>query len=621
MAAQESGSAVSAPELVVVTRPEAEVRVGREGVAAAIDGDALDQALSETNAQLQPLFGLSEERLRRATQAPTPTGIPAPDLSVYYQVQAEPDADLEQLAERLRQEEAVEAAFVKPPAELAEANDEDINTMVAAAEEAPPATADFSGRQGYLDPATGGIDARFAWTMPGGEGANVNIIDIEGAWRFTHEDLLQNQGGVIGGTQSTDLSWRNHGTAVVGEFGGDRNGIGVLGICPQANARAVSIFGPTIGGTAGAIRRAASALRPGDIILIELHRGGPRSTGSGQFGFIAIEWWPDDFDAVRFATSRGVVVVEAAGNGSQNLDDPVYNNPQPGFPSTWRNPFNRANRDSGAILVGAGAPPPGTHGRDHGPDRSRLDFSNYGAAVDAQGWGREVTTTGYGDLQGGTNEDLWYTDRFSGTSSASPIVVGALGCLQGIARARPRAPLTPAEARQYLRVTGSPQQDAPGRPTTQRIGNRPDLRALIRRLIKPPKEKNERKDRKDLKDRKEIRKEKDLGKDLQKEKEVKKELAKEKELRKEKDIREGFEGLGGSEGGSFEQRLEHLEQAVGQLSHFIGAELRPDLSEGALADEPDFTGTGLDPLGRELESEAGAAKDAKDLHDTKIREH
>ena len=95
-----------------------------------------------------------------------------------------------------------------------------------------------------------------------------------------------------------------------------------------------------------------------------------------------------------------------------------------------------AIRDSGAILVGAGAPPPGTHGRDHGPDRSRLDFSNFGARVDAQGWGEEVTTCGYGDLQGGTNEDLWYTDTFSGTSSASPIVVGALGCLQGVLRAR-----------------------------------------------------------------------------------------------------------------------------------------------------------------------------------------
>src|SRR3546814_10256333 len=103
---------------------------------------------------------------------------------------------------------------------------------------------------------------------------------------------------------------------------------------------------------------------------------------------------------------RGVIVMSAAGNGAENLDDPLYNTRPAGFPATWRNPFNRNLADSGSILIGAGAPPPGTHGRNHGPDRSRLDFSNFGSSIDAQGWGREVTTCGYGDLQGGANEDL-----------------------------------------------------------------------------------------------------------------------------------------------------------------------------------------------------------------------
>ena len=79
------------------------------------------------------------------------------------------------------------------------------------------------------------------------------------------------------------------------------------------------------------------------------------------------------------------------------------------------------------------------------------------------------------------NEDEWYTDEFSGTSSASPIVVGALACVQGILRARGKTPLTPIEARELLRATGSAQQDAPGRPRTQRIGSRPDLRQLVAR--------------------------------------------------------------------------------------------------------------------------------------------
>ncbi|WP_251033121.1 hypothetical protein [Bacillus sp. ISL-7] len=86
------------------------------------------------------------------------------------------------------------------------------------------------------------------------------------------------------------------------------------------------------------------------------------------------------------------MVEEAARNGAENLEDEIY-----------QNKFNRSHRDSGAILVGAGAPPPGTYGRNYGPDRSRLEFSNYGAIVDVQGWEREGTTTGDADLQGGVN--------------------------------------------------------------------------------------------------------------------------------------------------------------------------------------------------------------------------
>ena len=482
--ARPTGDSSSLPpserELVVLIRPDAGLRASSAGVASAIDADVsgLQELLAKAGATLVPLFGVQEDAmaLMAASFAEVdPADLPA--LSSYYRVLAE-DEKLDELASRLSERDEVEASFVKPPTYpamwMAEAPPQN--------EEPPAGTPDFTARQGYLNAAPGGIDARFAWTRPGGLGAGVRIIDVEGAWQFSHEDLLQNQGGVVGGTPTSDLSWRNHGTAVVGEFGGDRNGRGVTGICPDANVSAVSIFGQSMG-SARAIRLAAERLRAGDILLIELHRAGPRFNFQGrldQRGFIAVEWWPDDYDAIRYAILRGVIVVEAAGNGAENLDDAIYDARTAGFPATWSNPFRRrSGRDSGAIVVGAGAPPPGTHGRNHGPDRSRLDFSNYGALLDSQGWGREVTTTGYGDLQGGTFEDRWYTDTFSGTSSASPIVVGALGCVQGALRARNRPLLTPATARQLLRATGSPQLDAPGRPATQRIGNRPDLRRLL----------------------------------------------------------------------------------------------------------------------------------------------
>ena len=655
------------PELIVVARPEAGLRAAPEGVTAkAADAGALEDRLG-AEATLRPLFGTSEERLRYEASVSAATAeTPPPDLSVFYRVEA-PAGDLERLAGELGEHEAIEAAYVKPPAEPAQG----LNDM-APREEAPPHhTPDFSTRQGYLDAAPGGIDARYAWTIPGGRGTGVRIIDIEGAWRFTHEDLLRNQGGAIGGTQSADLGWRNHGTAVVGEFGGDVNAFGVTGICPEANVRAISIFGPGQG-SAAAIRQAANALTAGDVILIELHRPGPRfnfASRADQRGYIAVEWWEDDFAAIRFAIGRGVIVVEAAGNGAENLDDPLYSTRPAAFPAAWTNPFNRANRDSGAIVVGAGAPPPGTHGRNHGPDRSRLDFSNWGSIVDAQGWGREVTTTGYGDLQGGANEDEWYTDQFSGTSSASPIVVGAIASLQGVQRRR-GAPLTAAAVRNLLRMTGSPQQDAPTRPATQRIGNRPNLRQLIGRIEKKEKievkelhkeqlklEKAERKElkdrkqeklekveRKELKDRKQEKLEKAEAKELKDRKQEKLETKELKEGQKElKDrkpelekltdkrlqegkLREKLEeirgiripetglgpepGLEAAEHRSLEERIQYLESAIQELTHFIAPELRPDLSEGALADEAD-----LYALGDELELEAGDAKQAKDAKD------
>ena len=212
------------------------------------------------------------------------------------------------------------------------------------------------------------------------------------------------------------------------------------------------------------------------------------------------------------------------------------------FRPGWRNSFRRTNRDSGAIVVGAGAPPPGTHGRNHGPDRSRLDFSNWGALIDAQGWGREVTTCGYGDLQGGANEDLWYTDTFSGTSSASPIVTGAIACIQGMAKARGRPVLTPAQVRNCLRSTGSSQQDAPGRPATQRIGNRPDIRALATCAFGKGKE-LAKEVAKEFKEEgvKEFVKEKDT-KELAKDKDTKEQKDKDTKEIKDKDIKEFKDG-------------------------------------------------------------------------------
>lgn len=455
---QAGNQEVPSSELIVMVKPEEVANVG-----------SLVDMLASEGATLTPVFDTTKEPTKsNAASLAAQTDL---DLSVFYQVTASAER-FDELAESLRVHPIVDAAYVTPPAGLS------LGPMVApVGAPLPDVTPDFTPQQGYLESAAdGGIDARFAWRRPGGEGIGVNIIDLEFAWRFTHEDLVGNAGVVLDGTQSILLKDRNHGTAVVGIMRGDKNDFGITGICPRAHVDAIAINSSI----AGPVTKAAESLNPGDIILIVLHYAGPRFGFELQDdgrGVIPTEWWPQVYAAIRYATSLGIIVVEAAGNGEENLDDNIYQTGRKSFPIKWQNPFRRTPFiDSGAILVGAGAPPIG----DHGPDRSRIEGSNYGSIVDAQGWGFEVTTLGYGDLQGdGINEDRFYTATFAGTSAAAPMVAGALACVQGVLRNRGLDPLTPAEARRLLHNTGRPQQDAPDRPATQRIGNRADLREFI----------------------------------------------------------------------------------------------------------------------------------------------
>ncbi|MFH1356390.1 MAG: S8 family serine peptidase, partial [bacterium] len=320
---------------------------------------------------------------------------------------------------------------------------------------ADPTTPDYESMQGYLfSTASNGIDASYAWTIPGGTGADVSIIDLENGWNLNHEDLPLGI-SLLYGTNSTD---NDHGTSVAGVLVAIDDGNGVTGIVPDATFNVVSWHSNS---AATAIDQAANNLTAGDLMILEGHIVGPSGTGpcisTDQDGCVPMEWNPAIFTAIQTATASGIIVIEAAGNGGNDLDDTTI----------YGTTFDRTVQDSGAIFVGAG----------DSITRAPLSFTNFGTRLDLQGWGENVTTTGYGTWADfGTNRD--YTATFSGTSSASPIVAGAFAALQGIYKnASGGSPAASTHLRDILISTGIPQTNI------NLIGPLPDLASAIPQLL------------------------------------------------------------------------------------------------------------------------------------------
>lgn len=403
--------------------------------------------------------GMDRLRLRQLRlRAQLALGREIADLSNYFILTLPSGADPEALLDALNDLPEVELAA---PAALP----------------APaPSVPDFEPLQGYLSPAPDGLDSHFAWTIPGGAGAGVAICDMEVGWNLNHEDLPPATVMIPSGEPVPSIPVDDHGTEVLGTMFSLPNGWGTTGASYDARCVVAPVF-DTGYGLFQQILWAASQLELGDIILIELQTAGPYFRGDGtQFGFVPVEWNPSIYNAILTAVGNGIHVVEPAGNGSQNLDDPVY-----AAGNFGHAPFLPEN-NSGAIMVGAGIPPTAP---DRGPDRSRLDFSNYGARLDLQGWGIRVVTTGAGDLYSEEGPNRWFTRSFGGTSSAGPLVASSVASIEGIAEHGAGRTVSPAIMRSLLEGTGAPQQDGSRPASLERIGPRPDLRSAIQRMSMP----------------------------------------------------------------------------------------------------------------------------------------
>lgn len=414
----------------------------------------------ETNAHLDAerlIRHTPPERLREHERAAAGGPFaPVASLTAYWRIDVRDEDNAELHREALQGMPEVDLAYH-------ETSVTDASAGVAGANLNP-----YEQYQGYLGAAPIGIGASRAWEACQCAGEGVNVIDLESGWIFGHEDLpkpqlLYGDDGVLDGHTKGD-----HGAAAMSVVGAINNKLGVIGVAPHISSlNAVSHYDvckKTELHVADAIIAALTHLCRGDILLLEVQRY--------QDGVA----WPvevdsADLNAILLAVSKGIIVIEPAANGKNNL-------------ASWVDPTgqhsldvkNRKAVDSGAIMTGSASSnvltvPPGVEGH------KRYYTSNWGNRIDVYAWGEFVLSAGYGDVDGAYGSDQSYGAVFGETSAASAIIAGAAALVQSWHKGTTGSSLTSAEMRTKLSnpETGTPQVLVSGEP----IGVMPNVHAIV----------------------------------------------------------------------------------------------------------------------------------------------
>lgn len=200
--------------------------------------------------------------------------------------------------------------------------------LPAAAEEVtadyanPPASGDndsfFDFQWGHA-----AIDAAGAWNAGyRGRGATVAVLD-SGVY-CAHLDIIPNlntakSASFVAGQTYCNTSGSTHGTHVMGTIGAADNGIGTIGVAPEAELIAVKVLNPVTGSGsfAAIIQGIVHAADAGaDVINMSLGVNGGLQVGGSEVA----ELVNATARAVRYANKQNATVVASAGNDGRDLD-------------------------------------------------------------------------------------------------------------------------------------------------------------------------------------------------------------------------------------------------------------------------------------------------------------
>ncbi|MNH11060.1 Subtilase family protein [compost metagenome] len=332
-----------------------------------------------------------------------------------------------------------------------------------ASENAQP-TPDFEPRQTYLDgpgPRWQGLNVRKVWAQQvTGKGARIHFSD--GGLHAEHEDLRGNSAlKVISLEPNHDP---RHGTASAGVILAVRNGIGATGISHDSELYLYNNRTQDAQGNFQALKELLRNVEPGDIVGINRQTANIEVLSTMLPSLHDKAWWA----VMQQLTRRGAVVVNAAANGSSTtLAEKGTREGQGVDLANWRHFADHG--DSGAILVGACQ---SYDGKPHAYSNHHYPYRMLNA------WGDSVVTLSYGELQDLSGEDRDYTDTYAGTSSATPMVCGALGLIQSYAMEQHHIYLDGNQMHQLVMASGYHDATLPGSDVLP-MGARPNVHGAL----------------------------------------------------------------------------------------------------------------------------------------------
>ena len=186
----------------------------------------------------------------------------------------------------------------------------------------PPASGDndsfFDFQWGHA-----AIDAAGAWNA-GYRGAGATVAVLDSGVYCAHVDIIPNlnaakSASFVAGQTYCNTSGSTHGTHVMGTIGAADNGIGTIGVAPEAELIAVKVLNPVTGSGsfAAIIQGIVHAADAGaDVINMSLGVNGGLQVGGSEVA----ELVNATARAVRYANKQNATVVASAGNDGRDLD-------------------------------------------------------------------------------------------------------------------------------------------------------------------------------------------------------------------------------------------------------------------------------------------------------------